>query len=494
MRVLEWCLSLIVLAGAIPLVTGCYQSALAALHRFSRAFVPADFEPPRVAVLVPAWNEAAVIGRTIDTLVALEYPADRLRVYVIDDASTDATPTIVRAKAAEHPGRVFHLRREHGGEGKAHTLNHGLRSIHAEGWFQAVLIIDADVIFTGRSLSMMVRHLGNAGVGAVTAYIKEGSRPANWMNRFIAFEYANAQASARRAQNLLGAHACLAGGAQLIRRSSLEAIGGVIDTSSLAEDTVTTLKIQLHGWRVVFEPHAIVWAEEPRDIGGLWKQRLRWARGNVQVTRRFHDVWLRGRRRGRLGSLSFGMIWFSTLLMPVFMVSASGALVALFLMDREFSFSIFRALWAINLAAYLFVTLSTLSFDPQAARGSWRQGFLFPGVISLLIILYAFDPPLANEHGGNLGRALGVDVSAGLDTSLLLFAYVWLAASMLAAYGVKRVEAVRGMAWAARPLIYLVGYGPTLCAITAAAYAEEARGTELVWEKTEKLGAVGDLA
>jgi cellulose synthase/poly-beta-1,6-N-acetylglucosamine synthase-like glycosyltransferase len=493
MRAVEWVLSVFVLTGALPLLSGCYQSAVAALHRFRR---PDGWEAvlePRVAVLVPAWNEAAVIGRTIDTLLALEYPADRLRVYVIDDASTDDTPQIVRAKAREHPGRVFHLRRENGGQGKAHTLNHGLRAVNAEGWFQAVLIIDADVIFTARSLSMMVRHLGDPHVGAVTAYIKEGSRPANYLNRFIAFEYANAQAGARRAQNLLGAHACLAGGAQLVRRATLEQIGGLVDTTSLAEDTVTTLNIQLAGWSVVFEPHAIVWAEEPRDIVALWKQRLRWARGNVQVTRRFHDIWLR-RRVGRLGSVSFALMWFSTLLMPVFMVTASASLVALFFLDRDFSFGLFRALWAINLAAYLFVTLSTFSFDPQAARTCWRQGLAFPGLISLLIILYAFDPPLAGVQGADLTQRVGVDASAGLGTALLLFAYVWLAASMLAAYAMKRVAGTQRMAWLARPLLYVVGFGPLLCTITAAAYLEEARGTALVWEKTEKLGAVGDLA
>ena len=113
-------------------------------------------------MVVPAWNEAAVIGRTIDTLLALDYPPERLRVYVVDDASTDETPDVVQAKAAEHPGRVFHLRRAKGGEGKAHTLNHGLRQIRAEGWYEAVLIIDADVIFTAGSLRKMVRHLARS--------------------------------------------------------------------------------------------------------------------------------------------------------------------------------------------------------------------------------------------------------------------------------------------------------------------------------------------
>jgi hypothetical protein len=111
-----------------------------------------------------------------------------------------------------------------------------------------------------------------------------------------------------------------------------------------------------------------------------------------------------------------------------------------------------------------------------------------------MIILYAFDPPFADEHGGDLVRHLGVDPSSGLGTGLLLFAYVWLAASMLAAYLMKLIAGWPGSAWMARPLLYLVGFGPLLCSIAAASYLEEARGSELVWEKTEKLGAVGDLA
>src|ERR1700754_3633390 len=359
MSVLEWILTAFVIAGALPLIAGCYQFALAGLHRFRRRSHGQLEREPNVAVVVPAWNEAAVIGRTIDTLLALDYPGERLRVYVVDDASTDETPDVVRAKAAEHPGRVFGLRRAKGGEGKAHTLNHGLRQIRAEGWYEAVLIIDADVIFTVRSLRRMVRHLGDPSVGAVTGYIKEGSRPANFMPRFLSCDHSAARAAPRRAQNVLGAQACLAGGAQLLRRESLEAIGGEIDTSSLAEDTFTTFNVQLAGGRVVVEPHAIVWAEEPRDIAGLWKQRQRWGRGNVQVTLRYRRNWLRRVRAGGLGGVSFALIWFSVFLMPALMILASASLVTLFLLDRSVSEDAFRALWVLNLATYMFVTLSS---------------------------------------------------------------------------------------------------------------------------------------
>ena len=91
----------------------------------------------------------------------------------------------------------------------------------------------------------MTRHLADPDVGAVSAYIREGSEDRNYLTKFIGVEYVLSQPAARRAQNVLGAQACLAGGAQLHTRENLIAIGGRIDTSSLAEDTITTFETQL---------------------------------------------------------------------------------------------------------------------------------------------------------------------------------------------------------------------------------------------------------
>ncbi len=486
MRALEWFLAALVLAGALPPVIGCYQFALAGLHRFRRH--RGSIDPalrPRVAVIVPAWNEAAVIGRTIDQLAALEYARDRLRIYVVDDASSDATPELVRAKRTEHPGLVFHLRRESGGEGKAHTINHGLRIIRADDWYDAVLVIDADVLLTPGALRRMTRHFADPAVGAVSGYIKEGTRPGNYLNRFVAFEYVTAQAGARRAQNVLGVHACLAGGAQLLTRETLDAIGGQIDTTTLAEDTVTTFEAQVAGKRVVFEPHAVVWAEEPQDVTGLWKQRMRWARGNVQVTSRFRRVWFRRGRWGRLGGVSFGLIWFTVTLMPVLMVAASTGLIALYLIDANLSAHVFRTLWAVNLATYLFITLSSFSLDPETARRAWREGIAFPGLISLAIIVYAGSPRLFQDAGAAPHGAL--------LTAFVLAVYAWLAGGMVVALLVARLAASGRVRWLVAPLLYVVGYGPLLCAITAGAYVQELRGADLRWEKTEKVGRIGTV-
>ena len=67
---LEGFLTFFVLAGSLPLLAGCYQFALAGFHRFRLNTAPPLEQEPNVAVVVPAWNEAFVIGRTIDTLLS----------------------------------------------------------------------------------------------------------------------------------------------------------------------------------------------------------------------------------------------------------------------------------------------------------------------------------------------------------------------------------------------------------------------------------------
>jgi cellulose synthase/poly-beta-1,6-N-acetylglucosamine synthase-like glycosyltransferase len=491
---LAWVLVGLVFVGALPLFTGLYQYLLVALHSFRLHYRKCAPYLPRTAILIPAWNEGAVLATSIDRLMRLDYPPESLRVYVVDDASTDDTPDVVRAKAEQYPGRVLHLRREKGGEGKAHTLNHGLRIIMAEDWMQALLIMDADVVYERPALRAMARHLADPSVGAVTAYIQEGSRPGNYLTRFIAYEYITAQAAARRAQNVLGALACLAGGAQLHSRENLAGIGGQIDTATLAEDTVTTFRTQLAGRKVLFEPHAIVWAEEPGSIAALWKQRLRWARGNVQVTWRFRKVWFRPGRAHRLGGIGFGAIWFSVFLLPATLLLASASLIGLYFVDNGLSHTAFRALWILNLITYVFVVAYSLVIDPRTGRRSWRQGIMFPGAISLLIMASVLLPAQTTwleRHGLAL---VGVRYGPAEVAAWVLFTYAWLAGSMAIAYLARLAERDTGSRRIlAAVLLYLGGYGSLLCAITLAAYVKEFRHAEMTWEKTDKTGKMAAL-
>ena len=488
--VFDWLLVAFVMVGAVPMLAASYQYLLVTVHFRRNHYQECAPYFPRTAILVPAWNEAAVIGASIDRLMQLDYPPDALRVFVVDDASTDDTPDVIKAKAVQYPGQVVHLRRDKGGEGKSHTLNHGLRTILADDWMQALLIMDADVIYEPDSLRMMTRHLADARVGAVTAYIKEGSRPGNYLTRFIGFEYITAQAAARRSQNVLGAVACLAGGAQLHSRDNLEAIGGRIDTTSLAEDTFTTFKTQMAGRTVVFEPHATVWAEEPGDIGGLWKQRLRWARGNVQVTKQFRRVWCRPSPTHRLGSVSFSVFWFCLFLLPVFMILASSSLIILYFSNFAIAWVVFHVLWIINALTYVFITSFVLMIDWVTGRHAWVEGVLFPGVISVSIIIAACFPRLLRMIFYDVLPLMGITLTFAERRALVLFAYAWLAGSMLVAYLGKAVEPRRFGRVLSTACIYIAGYGPLLCACTFTSYIKELRHAEMKWDKTEKTGKV----
>jgi cellulose synthase/poly-beta-1,6-N-acetylglucosamine synthase-like glycosyltransferase len=486
----DWILVVLVLFGAVPELVASWQFLLVAAHfrgNHYRACAPIF---PRTAILIPAWNEAAVIGASIDRLMSLEYPKQALRVFLIDDASTDDTPVVAAAKAAQYPGQVFHLRREKGGQGKAHTLNHGLATALDDDWMEALLITDADVIFEPDSLRKMVRHFADPQVGAVTAYIKEGSRPGNYMTRFIGYEYITGQAAARRAQNVLGALACMAGGAQLHTRANLVALGGRIDTSSLAEDTFTTFQTQLAGRRVVFEPHATVWAEEPGSIGALWKQRLRWARGNVQVTLRYRRLWFRPDRRHRLGSVSFGLFWFCLFLQPVFMITSSASLLVLYFASFPRAWLAFHVLWIINAATYIFITSYALLIDPQIGRHTWRAAIAFPGAVNLAIIVYTCFPRLFRAGWHELLTASGRHAAHLHWGWAIVAVYAWLTVSMAVAYLAKAAEPRRFGRFISPLLLFIVGYGSLLCACTFASYVKELRRAEMTWDKTEKTGKV----
>jgi cellulose synthase/poly-beta-1,6-N-acetylglucosamine synthase-like glycosyltransferase len=477
--------------GATPILAALMQYAIVGFHRLRAPYRRLRPYYPRTAIVVPAWNEGAVIGRTIDQLLAMEYPADRVRIVVVDDASTDETPAVVQARASEHPGRVVHLRREVGGQGKAHTLNHGVQHVLSDAWAEAVMVMDADVLFERDALRKMTRHLSDPRVGAVTAYIKEGTPNGNYLTRFIAYEYITAQATARRAQNMLGVLACLAGGAQLHARESLEEIGGRIDASSLAEDTVTTFRTQLAGKRVEFDGNAVVWAEEPSDVVGLWKQRLRWSRGNVQISLQYASMWGKQRRTfGKLARLPFMLLWYTVVLMPVLMLGASVGLVTLWAIDAHDAWSAFRVLWIWHAVAYVFGTGISLAVDPQTAKRSWREAILFPGIISLLIMIYTVYPPIYDLTVVRWLHGAGYTVTEQGRSLLALFTYSWLFLCVPIAYLTKVWSESTRFKWLVPVTLYLVGYGPLLCAVTAAAYFKELFNARSIWDKTVKSGRV----
>ena len=89
-----------------------------------------------------------------------------------------------------------------------------------------------------------------------------------------------------------------------------------------------------------------------------------------------------------------------------------------------------------------------------------------------------------------LPSLLGLEMSETGRMVWTLTLYSWSVLAMALAWVVKLLERSRAVRWLATPLLYVVGFGPVLCAITLDAYVKQARGASAVWDKTEKTGRV----
>jgi hypothetical protein len=184
-------------------------------------------------------------------------------------------------------------------------------------------------------------------------------------------------------------------------------------------------------------------------------------------------------------------MWWVMLLLPAFMVVSSAALVALWFLNANRAHHLFEALWITSAVGFLFTTVYALLVDLSVARRTWRQAFAFPGLISLTIMAWVLVPRPMHaviHHGVN---AAGLDWTHQTRSYLALAAYIWAAAAMLAAWAVYRLDKAKRVPWLLGTLMFVVGYGPLLCAINFASYIAEARGTTATWDKTEKTGKVG---
>jgi len=250
-----------------------------------------------VSVLIPAFNEAKVIGASILRILASTH--QNLHVVVIDDGSSDGTSDVVRSCFSGDP-RVTLLTARNGG--KARAVNLGLA--RAEG--DIVVVLDADTQFEPSTISRLVRWFSDPKIGAVAGNAKVGNR-INMLTRWQALEYISAQNLERRALAVLGCITVVPGAVGAWRRDSILKLGG-FPGDTLAEDQDLTIMIQRAGEKIVFDPSAVAWTEAPDTIAGLAKQRFRWAFGTLQCMWKHRRANLNP-RYGALGLIALPQVW-----------------------------------------------------------------------------------------------------------------------------------------------------------------------------------------
>ena len=267
-----------------------------------------DAALPSVAILIPAFNEEKVIVNTVRAVLASDYPAEKFRVIMIDDGSSDQTVTVTREAFAEaiRAGHLLVITKHNAG--KAEALNSGLAQV-AEEIFAG---IDADTVIAPAAIARLVTHFRDARVGAVAGNTKVGNRVNLW-TRWQALEYITSQNFERRALDALGAVTVVPGALGAWRTEAVRQVGG-FHVGTVAEDADLTMSLLQAGYRVEYEDRALAFTEAPTTSNGLMRQRFRWSFGILQAVWKHRAAFRRG---GLLGWVALPNIAIFQLLLPV---------------------------------------------------------------------------------------------------------------------------------------------------------------------------------
>ena len=290
-----------------------YQSLLFFLgHRYFRAarrardIAPGPGNPqlPGVTVLVPCHNEEKVIGRTLDALLHLDYPAGMLELLVVNDGSTDRTSELARAFEESGRVRVLDVPPHLAARGKASALNYGL----AHARHPILAVYDADNTPEPGALRPLVEELLlDERLGAAVGIYRAVNRRRNLLTRFLNIEGIGFQWIVQAGRWMLMRFTTLPGTNYVIRRALIQSLGGW-DENALTEDAELTLRVYQAGCHIKFVPASVTWEQEPETLRVWFRQRNRWVRGYNYLLRRYAGRLL-GMRPRRIGLELLYSLW-----------------------------------------------------------------------------------------------------------------------------------------------------------------------------------------
>jgi cellulose synthase/poly-beta-1,6-N-acetylglucosamine synthase-like glycosyltransferase len=325
--------------GAIYIVFTAIAWRSITRHRRERAYAATEeafaspLTPP-VSVLLPAYNEAAGIVDSVNSLLALRYPEHE--VVVVNDGSTDATLArlrdafelapirkALRASVATAPVRATYASRRHANlwvvdkdnGGKADALNAGMNAAR----YPYICAVDADTMLEDEALLRVAKPMlddpslvvATGGIVRIAngcrvehGRVLEVGLPESRLATLQVVEYFRAFLVGRVGWSRLGSLLIISGAFGLFRRSVVEAVGGWW-TGTAGEDVELVVRIHRHlrergeDYRIEFVPDPVCWTEAPEELRMLARQRRRWQRGLAET------LW---RHRAVVGNPRYGVL------------------------------------------------------------------------------------------------------------------------------------------------------------------------------------------
>lgn len=250
-----------------------------------------DSNCPAVSIMIPAHNEEKVIYNTIRSLLLLNYPKDKYEIIVINDNSSDKTKDELERAKNDYDGnnlKVINTDKITGGKGKSNALNIGFN--YSNGDY--IAIYDADNTAEKNALKYLITriHYDNS-LGAVIGKFRTRNKKSSILTRFINIETLSFQWMSQGGRWNLFNLCTIPGTNFVIRRDIINKLGGW-DTKAIAEDTEISFRIYKLGYKIAFMPLAVTWEQEPETVKVWFKQRTRWAKGNIYVISKYMKVLL----------------------------------------------------------------------------------------------------------------------------------------------------------------------------------------------------------
>jgi cellulose synthase/poly-beta-1,6-N-acetylglucosamine synthase-like glycosyltransferase len=317
-------------------------------------------ELPTVDVVIAAHDEEAHVRERVENVFGQEYPADKLRLLLGSDGSSDRTVEVAREAGAGRSLDVHDLPRR----GKASVLNDLIGSSRAT----IVVLSDANTMFEPDALANIVQPFADPAVGAVVGELRllAGSGD-NQDSAYWRVERGLKQVESSFG-GLLGAN----GAIYAIRRELYEPI----PPDTIVDDFVIAMRISARGYRLVYAPEAVATEETPPDIEHEFRRRIRIGVGNYQAFFRYPEFLTRTSVGTRFSYVSHKVLrWFT----PHLLLAA--LLASLLLADRP----LYRNLCIAQVAGYAFALIAFAA----------RSRIVLPRPVRLPVFLLALNAAFA---------------------------------------------------------------------------------------------------
>ncbi|MDB5189388.1 MAG: Biofilm synthesis N-glycosyltransferase PgaC [Parcubacteria group bacterium] len=355
---------------------------------------PATDATPKVAIIVPCWNEESTIGGTVESLLNLEYPKDRLRIILVNDGSTDSTQQVMDGYVSNPQITVLH--KENGGKHTA--INAG---IDIADDCEFVGCLDADSFVAPDALREMMAAFADPHVSASTPAMSV-FQPKSLLERMQNAEYIFGIAL-RHALSAVNGIYVTPGPFSLYRKSVIDEIGGFRHAHQ-AEDMEMALRMQRAGYEIENAPRARVFTKVPKSVPRLIKQRTRWTTGFLRnVLTDYRDL---------VGNPKYGVL--GIMILPLGFVAVIGGMALFFLALGQVASDVFHTFTVTSGVPLAYILMPRFSLE-------WFYSPIsFITVISFVVLVLSTSFVL-------IGRSVSktdTDLTMGLVGYTFLYAFI----------------------------------------------------------------------